>query len=100
MDVSLLKTAGQIAGIGGLSLGVLLILFRDIIRKNIFPRLPPAEAYGLLRLITCAVWSIAVLGIFAWVYVSSPGRTQSSSGSASPNISGVGGDVKVKIDSN
>jgi hypothetical protein len=71
MDADLLKIVGEAAGIGGLALGVLLLLFRDVIRKNIFPKLPPAEAYRLLRLITVAVWSVAIVGIAAWVYTSS-----------------------------
>jgi hypothetical protein len=70
MDTGILKIAGQVAGIGGLALGVFLLLFREIIRKNIFPKLPPAEAYRLLRLITVAVWSVAIVGIAAWVYTS------------------------------
>jgi hypothetical protein len=69
MEADILKTVGQVAGIGGLALGVLSITFRDIIRKNIFPKLPPAEAYRLLRLITLAVWSVAIVGIGAWVYM-------------------------------
>ena len=69
MEAEILKIVGQIAGIGGLALGVLLIVFRDIVRKKIFPKLPPAEAYRLLRLITVAVWSVAIVGILAWVYV-------------------------------
>jgi hypothetical protein len=75
MDAKLLEIVGQIAGIGGLALGVLLLAFRDIIRKNIFPKLPPAQAYRLLRLITGAVWSVAVIGILAWVYVSTGSRS-------------------------
>src|SRR5712691_11416254 len=67
MEAEILKVVGQIAGIGGLALGVLLIVFRDIVRKKIFPKLPQAEAYRLLRLITIAVWSVAVIGIFAWI---------------------------------
>jgi hypothetical protein len=59
-----------VAGIGGLALGVFLLLFRDIIRKNIFPKLPAPEAYRLSRLITWAVWSIAVIGIGAGILVS------------------------------
>jgi hypothetical protein len=86
MDVDILRTAGQIAGIGGLALGVLLIVFRDIIRKNIFPTLPPQEAYRLLRLITLAVWSVAIVGIGAWVYV-----TRAST----PNIEAVSGGIAV-----
>ena len=35
MDTELLKVVGQVAGIGGLALGVFLLLFREIIRKKI-----------------------------------------------------------------
>ena len=63
METEILKTVGQVAGIGGIALGVFLLLFRDIIRKNIFPKLPAAEAYRLLRLIAGAVWSVALVGM-------------------------------------
>jgi hypothetical protein len=89
VEADVLKTVGQIAGIGGLALGVLLIVFRDIVRKKIFPMLPPAEAYRLLRLITVAVWSVAIVGIIAWVYIAH---------ASTPNVSAdcgiaVGGNV-------
>ena len=66
METELLKTVGQVAGIGGITLGVLLLLFRDIIRQNIFPKLPPPEAYRLLRLITGAIWSVATVASSAF----------------------------------
>lgn len=68
MGTDLLKTLGQIAGIGGISLGVFLLLFRDVIRKNIFPKFKNEQlAYRLLRLIVILVWSVAILGIIVWV---------------------------------
>ena len=67
MDPAILKTVGEIAGIGGISLGVVLILFRDVIRKNIFPKLGVAEAYRLLRLIIILVFLIGIAGLTAWV---------------------------------
>jgi hypothetical protein len=70
MDVEVLKIVGQVAGIGGLALGVFLLLCRDIIRKNIFPTLSAAEAYRLLWWIVVAVWSVAIVGVAAWVYTS------------------------------
>lgn len=82
MEPEILKAAGQIAGIGGLALGVLLIIFRDIIHKKIFPGLAEPDAYRLLRLMVVLVWSVALLGIAAWVYVKkseaslSPGAAQ------------------------
>lgn len=75
METNILKILGQIAGIGGISLGVLLILFRDIIRKNIFPKFKDEKlAYRLLRLIVIVVWSVAIVGIGAWVYTTVSGR--------------------------
>jgi hypothetical protein len=72
MDVELLKIAAQVAGIGGLSLGVLLLVFRDVVRKRIFPMLKPEQGYRLLRLIIVLVWLVAVVGIGAWVWVTRP----------------------------
>ena len=72
MEAEALRTVGQIGGIGGIALGVMLFLFRDIIRKNIFPKLAPEKAYRLLRLITVCVWSLAVLGVAAWAFAPRP----------------------------
>ena len=68
MDIHILKIVGSVAGIGGLGIGAFLIIFRDIIRKNIFPNLTKEQAYKLFRLIIVLAWSIAVAGIAAWVY--------------------------------
>ncbi len=69
MSTDILRVAGQIAGIGGLALGVLLVLFREVIRKNIFPNLETGQAFSLLKLIVILVWTVALAGIGAWVYV-------------------------------
>ncbi|MGA9771414.1 MAG: hypothetical protein WBV94_20440 [Blastocatellia bacterium] len=66
MNAELLKIVGQVAGIGGIAIGMFLILFRDVIRKNIFPNLTKDQAYRLLRLIVVLVWSVAIIGIAAW----------------------------------
>ncbi len=71
MELNLFKTLGQIGGIAGISLGVFLLLFRDVIRKNIFPKFKDQQlAYRLLRLIVVLVWSMAIAGIAAWVVIS------------------------------
>jgi hypothetical protein len=69
MDSSLLKTVGQIAGIGGLALGVFLVIFREVIRKNIFPHLAQIHGYRIIRMIVVATFLIASMGIAAWTYV-------------------------------
>jgi hypothetical protein len=105
MDLQLLKTVGQVAGIGGLAIGATLLIFRDIIRKNIFPKLASKQAFILLRLIVIASWTIGLFGIGAWSYVQVSksakiqGTQQSTSGPGSPAISGVQGGVTINYGS-
>ena len=51
-----------------MSLGVFLLSFRALIRTSIFPRLPPKDAYRLLRLIVVLVGSVALAGLGVWVW--------------------------------
>ena len=60
----------RIAGIGGLAIGVFLLLFREVIRTNIFPKLTKSQAYRLLLIIVILIWSVAIIGIIASVYLS------------------------------
>lgn len=84
MNQEILKTVGQVAGIGGVALGVFLILFREVIRKNIFPDLSKDHAYRLLRLIVILVWSVAIAGIAAWVFVSVDAQRKKEGDVATP----------------
>lgn len=68
MEIELLKTVGQIAGIGGLSIGLVFLLFREVIRKNIFPNLTKAQSFKVITIVVICTWSIALAGIAAWVY--------------------------------
>lgn len=73
METKLLSTLAQIAGIGGIALGVFLLIFRDVIRKRIFPTLTRQQAYRLLVLALVLSWSVAIAGIVAWLVVSANG---------------------------
>ncbi len=66
---NMMRVLGQIAGIGGIALGIFLLLFREVIRKKVFPMLTRDQAYRLLRMVLVLVWSIGVLGITAWSYI-------------------------------
>jgi len=68
MDDKFLITLGQIAGIGGISVGTLLMIFRDIVRKKIFPKLTKEQGFRLLTLIIVLVWITAIVGILSWTY--------------------------------
>lgn len=71
MEYQVFQAIGMTAGIGGVALGVLLFVLRDIIKKNIFPKFKDERhAYRLLRLIVISVWTVAILGIGAWLITS------------------------------
>jgi hypothetical protein len=63
MTADVLRVVGQVAGIGGIALGVFLLLFREVIRKKVFPMLTREQGYRLLRMVLVLVWSVAVLGV-------------------------------------
>ena len=112
MDAGILKGLGAAAGIGGIALGVFFLLFRELIRKSIFPKLDKADAYRFLQLISVLVWSIAVLGIGAWVLGNQRPQAQAStapaggssttpgittSGPQSPVVKDTKGDVNINF---
>jgi hypothetical protein len=79
MDSSLIGFMGRIAGIGGLALGVFSLIFREVIRKIIFPKLTATDAYRTIRLLLVLPFGIAVLGILAWIYTKGAQPTSSPS---------------------
>jgi hypothetical protein len=112
MDAGLLKWLGQTVGVVGVALGIVLLLFRDIIRKAIFPKLTRDHGYRLLQLISLLTWSVAVVGIGAWawteqkmpiVFKTPEGQVRSpniaTSGAQSPVIQNTTGDVKIDFKS-
>jgi len=101
MDIGLLKTLGQALGIGGVALGVFFLLFREVIRKSIFPKLKKDDAYRLLRLITVLIWSVAVIGMAAWFWGErkAPAPSISTTGAQSPVVQGTKGDVRIDFGS-
>ena len=101
MDSKLLMTLGQALGIGGLALGIFFLLFREVIRKSIFPTLKKDDAYRLLRLITVLIWSVAIIGIAAWIWGERKATAQSvtTSGPQSPIVQDTKGDVRIDFNS-
>jgi hypothetical protein len=101
MDAELLKTLRQVLGIGGLALGIFFLLFREIIRKSIFPTLKKDDAYRLLRLISVLIWSIGVVGLGAWIWgdrkAAASITTITTTGPQSPVVQGTNGDVRIDL---
>ena len=63
MDLELLETTGKVAGIGGIAIGALILVFRETLRKAILPKLTRQQAYRLLTLSMVLVWTVALAGI-------------------------------------
>jgi hypothetical protein len=84
MDAQILRAVGSIAGLAGLAVGMILLLYREIVRKNIFPTLTKRDAYRLLRNLAVLAWSIAVVGIFCWVWSTTILHPQQPAATASP----------------
>src|ERR1051326_7987663 len=72
-ESALFKTLGKIGGIGGISLGVFLILFRDLIRKVAFPTLDNTQAYNVILIILLLTFGISLVGLVIWAVKSSGG---------------------------
>lgn len=91
MDIQVLQAVGKIAGIGGLALGVFVLLFEEVIRKNIFPMLSDDHASGLIRQFMYLTFGIAVFGIAAWTVVAV--RSPQASSTTDPPAHAAGIDV-------
>lgn len=81
------KAFVQVAGPMGIVVGSVLLVFRDVIRRNIFSALSRRDSYRLMRLIIGAAWSIAIIGLLIGI---GPGivAIQFNSHSSSMNVVG------------
>jgi hypothetical protein len=99
MEIQLLQAVGKIAGIGGLALGVFVLLFEEVIRKNIFPMLSDDHASGLIRQFMYLTFGVAVFGIVAWTFVAVKGPLTSgkSDRPVRPAAAGVAGSWQAAV---
>jgi hypothetical protein len=90
MDLSQLKPLGEVAGIGGIALGVVVLVLRPLIRS--IAGLPKDSRAGPVKLIAIGCFVIGGLGIAAWAIGNRPSGTQvSTHGAQSPGIVSGGG---------
>jgi hypothetical protein len=82
MDLSQLKSLGEVAGIGGIALGVVVLLVRPLIAT--ITDLPQDARAGTVKWIAVGCFAIGALGVVAWTI---GGRsTVTTSGSQSPAV--------------
>lgn len=67
MDV--LGQVGAVAGIGGIALVVVVLVFRDVIRRSIFPKLTREQSFRLLMTMVMSISVLAVGGLATYVTI-------------------------------
>ena len=68
--MSTLLRLGEIAGLAGISLGVLLLLFRGLLQKVVLAAFTKQQSFRIVTTFMVLVWLAALSGIGAWVYAS------------------------------
>jgi hypothetical protein len=95
MDLSQLKSLGEVAGIGGIALGVVVLLLRPLIAT--ISGLPKDARSGPVKLIAVGCFVIGVLGIATWTISGQlRGPEVSTLGSQSPGVIS-GGDATINF---
>jgi hypothetical protein len=91
---STIAELGKIAGIGGIALGVLFYVLRDVVARS-FRRLSVRETSHAIRLILYGTFGIGALGILAWIFVPHP-LDITTCGVGSAVVRGSSGDVQIQ----
>jgi hypothetical protein len=101
MEYDLFKIVGVVAGIGGIALASVVYIFREVIRKEIFPQLTKEQAYKLLNRIIVLTFVIGVLGIGAYLVIAGLNREINSNkninGGQTPTPSPVKADLSGTV---
>lgn len=61
--IHFLKDWGWIAGIAGIGVGAFVLLFREVIRKEIFPQLTKKQGFQIILIFLFLVWSVAIASL-------------------------------------
>lgn len=101
MDSNLFKIVGVVAGIGGIALATVVYIFREVIRKEIFPQLTKEQAYNLLNRIIVLTFVVGVLGVGAYIIVAKwngeVNRNQKSNGGPTPTPTPIKADLSGTV---
>jgi hypothetical protein len=96
MESKILTSLGKIAGLAGIALGVVLLVFREVLQKQFLPQagLGSEQAFAVILSLMILTFGIAGIGVIAWVL----GRTVGPKVPASaPALGMLGGLVVIVI---
>ena len=67
-NLDILEKLGKVAGIAGIAVGALVLIFGGIIQKNVFPNMTKEQGFRIIRMMIVAASALAVVGIGAYIY--------------------------------
>lgn len=79
MDWHIFETAGKYAGLGGIAVIVLLYLFRQILKLNVFGNVGRAGTLSVINNIINKVFWVTIVALVAWITVALFGKQAQSS---------------------
>lgn len=66
MNTSLLEKLLATAGLGGFCVGVLLVIFKEVLRSKFLSQLTKEHSYKTINTIVWLTWSIGIIGLLSW----------------------------------
>jgi hypothetical protein len=69
MESKILSSLGRKAGLGGIALGVLLLLFQGVLKTEFLPRagLGSEQAFAIIMSLMILTFGIAGVGLISWL---------------------------------
>lgn len=64
---SVLKTVGAVAGIGGIAIAVLMLIYRELIRSNLLSIIQPDHAAAIIAAIVILTFFVEIFGVYCWL---------------------------------
>jgi hypothetical protein len=94
MNLKFLAELGKFAGVGGIALGVVAVVLKDVLANSVFQALPPERAYQLLLIIIIGLFVLGLLGILAWMIASRAGKSEGTQVRAEGGSAAFGNNAK------
>ena len=69
MESKIIEVVAGTAGVAGVAIGALILVFRRILAEKFLPQLRKGDAFRLLMTMVLACWTVALAGIAAYAYM-------------------------------
>lgn len=91
MEGKLLSAVGKIAGLGGIALGVLLLIFQGVLQKQFLPQagLTSDQAFAIMLSVLILTFGISGIGVMAWLIGRAVGPKAPMSAVAMSTLTGL-----------